>query len=140
MDATSPHPSADIWHDRERYVAQVEFVNARLLEWLDGLLASVDSPPVVILLGDHGTASTRTWDPEAPAFVRERLSTLSAYLLPCPGDRPYPTISPVNAFRLVLRACFGEELELLPERHFFSGYGRPLDPIEVTDRVRGGVR
>ena len=46
--------------------------------------------------------------------------------------RLYPEITPVNTFRLLFRELFDAELELLPDRTYFSSYRDPLDFEDVT--------
>jgi hypothetical protein len=58
--------------------------------------------------------------------LHERLGILNAYLLP--GIDPaliYPTITPVNSFRLVVNQYFGADLPLLPDRSFYSTWDQP---------------
>jgi hypothetical protein len=70
--------------------------------------------------------------------MRDRFSILNAYYL---GGREssllYPSISPVNTFRVVLNEFFGMDLELLPDRSYFSLWLTPFDFEEVTNEVKG---
>ena len=66
---------------------------------LRGILDELDYPPVIIIQGDHGAAITSD---------RGRMSILNAYYLPEDWHRAlYPTITPVNSFRVVFNAFFG---------------------------------
>jgi hypothetical protein len=58
---------------------------------------------------------------------------LNAYCVPetC-RRRLYPEITPVNSFRLLFDGLFGDHLEPLPERQFFSWYDRPYGLQDVT--------
>ena len=50
--------------------------------------------------------------------IRERHAILNAYYLPGDGSKKlYPSISPVNTFRVVFSHYFGADLDLLPDRH-----------------------
>ena len=65
------------------------------------------------------------------------MSILNAYYFP--GRRYealYDRISPVNSFRVVLNTFFAANLELLPDRSFFSTWAEPYHFIDVTDDVR----
>lgn len=65
---------------------------------------------------------------------------LNVYLVPEQiRKRLYGSISPVNSFRLVLSECFGAQLPLLPDRHFFCTYATRGEVREVTDCLPGGV-
>ena len=69
--------------------------------------------------------------------LNERMSILNAYYFP--GQKYgalYPGISPVNSFRVVLNTYFGADLELLPDRSYFSTWPEPYKFIDVTDVVR----
>jgi hypothetical protein len=47
----------------------------------------------------------------------------------------YPTMTPVNEFRMIFNLYFGSNLPLLPDR----SYPQQLEPfalIEVTDRLK----
>ena len=72
----------------ERYRAQLPYLNERILEAIDGILASPESAtPVIVLFADHGSASVVDWnvtDPaEAdPARLLERTGILFAALTP----------------------------------------------------------
>ena len=62
--------------------------------------------------GDHGPNGFL--DPQ-PAHIRYPI--LNAYYLPDDGSsKLYPSISPVNTFRLILSNYLGADLELLPDR------------------------
>ena len=98
------------------YVDQVEFINKEILNVIDTLIQSSDTPPVVIVQGDHGPLPDLT---ESPA---ERLPILNAYYLPgVPMDKLlYPSISPVNSFRVVLNSYFEKNLPLLEDLSYFG--------------------
>jgi hypothetical protein len=59
---------------------------------------------------------------------------LNAYYFPDQDySQLYPSISPINSFRVVLDKYFGGNYELLPDRHYYSPWGYPFDFTEVTD-------
>jgi hypothetical protein len=47
------------------------------------------------------------------------MAILNAYSVPGGAPALYPSISPVNSFRVILNARFGESLPLLPDRSYF---------------------
>ncbi len=105
------NPSLD--ETPEGYRAQIVYLNQRVLDAVDAILARSEIPPVIVIQGDHGASETF-------ADAR-RLNILNAYHLP--GDasaRLYPSITPVNTFRLILDSYFDEGLELLPDVSYFS--------------------
>jgi hypothetical protein len=98
------------------YVDQVRFVNREILKVIDTLIQDSDVPPVIIVQGDHGPLPDLTEDP------LQRLPILNAYYLPGISMETslYPSISPVNSFRVVLNSYFGQHLPLLEDRSYFG--------------------
>jgi len=101
---------------RVAYIDQVKFINKEILDVIDVLLADSDQPPVIIVQGDHGPP------PELSLTDAEKMPILNAYYLP---GKPmdillYPSISPVNTFRVVLNSYFGESLPLLEDKSYYA--------------------
>ncbi len=124
---------------REGYVAQTRFINREILATVDGVLAASGSAPVIVLQGDHGPGLGFFHEDLERSDVLERGSILNAFLLAGEEARNalYPTISPVNGFRLVLGSTLGEDLPLLPDRSFYNRESRPLEFVEITERLAG---
>lgn len=130
----SPHypfvlgPDGEAIDDREDtdargYGDQVRYLNKRLIPILASIIDESPVPPIILIQGDHGTGG-----PERKTKI------LSAYLLPETGRRMlYPSISPVNSFRVVLNSVFGAELDLLPDRALFSYAKTIYEFIEIKD-------
>ena len=73
--------------------------------------------------------------PHGPALVGETF--VHASHLPDGGDvLLYPTITPVNTFRIVLKHYFNADLPLLEDKSFYSTYDRPFRFFDVTNRIR----
>ncbi len=116
----NPTDPADFWNDQrlypgrlyqKGYVDQAQFLNKKLLQAIDTILAESDVPPVIILQGDHGP-----WlQPKD-----KRMWILAALHLPGHNDKLYPTITPVNFFRLVFNSYFGGKYEILEDVSYFS--------------------
>ena len=103
------------------YTNEIEYVNQRILEVLRQIINDSKNPPVIILQGDHGLA----------ADVRN--ANLMAYYLPNGGeDGLYPTITPVNSFRLVFNKYFGAGYPLLPDVARSASYQTPYE-FEIVD-------
>ena len=98
------------------YVGQVQFINREILQVVDALIENSDVPPVIIIQGDHGPL------PDLAEDSAERLPILNAYYLPGvqAEDILYPSISPVNSFRVVLNSYFGQDLPLLEDKSYFA--------------------
>jgi hypothetical protein len=78
-----------------------------MLTIISEILANSTTPPIIIIQGDHGFGEG------------DNFPILNAYYLP--GIDPgvlYPTISPVNSFRLIFNEYFGSNLIQLPDQSF----------------------
>ncbi len=98
------------------YINQIIFINGQILQVVDALLSRSETPPVIIIQGDHGPPPDLTNSPKI------RLPILNAYYLPGlnTGQILYPSISPVNTFRVVLDHYFGMDLPLLEDKSYFA--------------------
>lgn len=101
--------------DDQAYLEQVMFADKRIIEVIKSILEKSSQPPIIILQGDHG-------------YVRsnDRNQILNAYYLP--GAEPeavYPSITPVNTFRLIFNEYFGQGYALLEDRVYFSPKDTP---------------
>jgi hypothetical protein len=99
---------------RTRYRAQLPYLNARVLEAIDGILEASDEPPAIVLFADHGSASGVDWNVTQPADadparLLERTGTLFAALTPDRQDVFPDDISPVDIFRLLFDAYLGTD-------------------------------
>jgi len=114
---TDPAPFLD---ENRRYTAvsyilgyfnQAEYISSQLETALSTLLRESSTPPVIILQGDHAP-----WMQTGAG----KFKILNAYYLPGHNNLLYPTISPVNTFRLVLDAYMGADYPLLGDKSFYS--------------------
>ena len=114
------YPEAlDVATYKRGYADEVAYLNQRVLAILDQILAESPTPPIIIIQGDHG---------HDLASPDDRMNILNAYYLPGGGEGLlYPTITPVNSFRVVFDRYFGGNLDLLKDRSFFSYYQKPFD-------------
>jgi hypothetical protein len=123
------------------YLGQLEFVNKKAEVLVDRILSEAETPPIIILQGDHGTSHFRKeWDPGDPSVrpIRERCGILNAYHLPRNGKEfLYDSITPVNTFRLIFNIYFDAGYDLLQDRTYFSTFVRPYDFLDVTDALVG---
>jgi hypothetical protein len=107
--------STDLYRD------QVIFINTKVLQMVDEILAKSEIDPIIIIQADH---SVRAWeDQHPPAEIHQQIlyPILLALYLPDGAEhaQPYLEISPVNIFRLILNRYFEMDLEMLMETQFF---------------------
>jgi hypothetical protein len=89
---------------------------------------------VIIIQGDHGPGGHLDWDSLENSCLWERTSILNAYyLLGSEASGLYPSISPVNSFRVVLNAYFGADMPLLPDRTYFTSHRMEGKAIDITE-------
>jgi sulfatase-like protein len=118
------------------YAGQVEFLDSQLLGVIDGILRNSETPPIIVIQGDHGPGSRLDTLSIDNSCLWERFSILNAYYLPGVAARDIPPdITPVNTFRLIYNHYFSTEIPLLPNRQYFSEGTSLYDFIDVTDRV-----
>jgi hypothetical protein len=125
-------------HSRKAYVAgyrqQMQYINTLVLEAVDAILANSKTPPIIIIQGDHGPGAYLHWSSLEKTFPAERFSILNAYYFPDQDySLLYPSISPINSFRVLLNKYFDGKFGLLPDRHYYSQWSFPFDFKEVTD-------
>jgi hypothetical protein len=119
------------WERTDLYVDQLGYVNDTMLQLIDHILERSTVEPIIIIQGDHGPASndrTGLMENAGDLLKFERSGILNAYYLPerC-RSALYPTITPVNSFRLVFKECFGADLDLLEDVTYWSSYTRAHD-------------
>jgi len=121
------------------YQEQLRYLNQLLVEAIDRILESSATTPIVVLQGDHGPGAYLRWDAVMDSNLEERSGILNAFLLPgAIGDVVYPTITPVNAFRLVLSQYFGADLPPLEDCTYFSSVTDRAQLVQVGDCLPPG--
>jgi hypothetical protein len=112
------------------YGGQIVYLNSKVLEVVDQILATSDQPPVIIIQGDHGA----TIDYQGKGIDKTlRLGILNAYYLPgVHQDLIYPTITPVNTFRLIFNVYFNGGYELLEDKSIL-GQQSPFIHLECEN-------
>jgi hypothetical protein len=96
----------------EGYVDQLKYINQRLKDVILEITASSKSEPIIILQGDHGV----------PRLTEnlENTAILNALKIPNAEEYFYPTVTPVNTFRIVFSTIFQIDLPLLQDSSMLS--------------------
>lgn len=101
------------------YRDQVNYINQLVMEAIDQILSKSDSPPIIILQGDHSSKVYSEINPPEEIDMKLHLPILNAYHLPDEDQGLiYPTITPVNTFRLLFNEYFGANFELLEDKNY----------------------
>lgn len=127
---------------RSQYREQVAHLNSKLVEMIDRIQSS-NRPSVIILQADHGPrlgmGFKRDGDAKCEWRYRESFSILNAISMPDDRDHEfYPSITPVNTFRLVFNELFGTRLPTVPDdsfaakRYTFTNVTKEAMPLEPT--------
>ncbi len=98
-----------------RYVGQVAYLNSRVLDTVDRILAASAKPPVIILLSDHGSGSGLNWQDLAHSDLDERSANLLATYTPGHPNVFPDNITLVNLFGTFFRAYFGIDVPRQPD-------------------------
>src|SRR5690606_13370083 len=111
-----------LWEEKDLYIGQLEYMNRRITEAVDRILAESKTPPIIIIQSDHGPNLQRGLSKKAQKSVR--FKNFAAYYLPnAPKGFMTDVKSPVNQFRYIFNHYFQAGLEILPDRHYYSEYG-----------------
>lgn len=125
----------------ERYrlqlVEQVKYFNRQINDIIDEILAKSETEPIIIIQGDHGPGSEFDQENLDNTNLKERMAILNAYYVPETIKKDlYPSISPINSFRLIFNKLFNTDYPLLEDRHYFAtkhGFGKE---VEVTAELK----
>ena len=109
---------------REGYRNQLAFLNMRIPQVLKTILETSARPPVIIVQGDHGPRSVE---------IDKQVDILNAYYFPGPPPELYPSLTPVNNFRIIFNTYFGASLPYLPDRTYVSDFEKPYDFREIPN-------
>ncbi len=132
-------------YDAEAYKEQVSFVNKKIRELVDYIQKVSSRPPIIIIQSDEGPWPKRypqiyrdfNWREATDEELDEKSGILSAYYLPEIGPGVlYPSISPVNTFRVIFNQYFDATFEMLPDVTYgYRDEYHPYDLFDITDRL-----
>ncbi len=104
------------------YRDNVQFIDQAILPVLKRIIENSSIPPIILLQGDHGP-SGKIVTPEM------RLAILNAYFVsPEAAGNLYPTITPVNSFRVIFNEYFDGSYSLLEDRSYYAYEPEEFDP------------
>ena len=95
---------------------------------IDKILSKSPNTPIIIIQGDHGF-----WFLSGEKGKKKSHTILNAYLLPGGGgEKLYPSITPVNSFRLLFYEYFGTRYKLIEPVAIINFIGKPAEKNEVN--------
>jgi hypothetical protein len=90
--------------NRQGYIYAVKYINTQIIPVLQAIIDKSQVPPIIVLQGDHGYR-------DSPS----QYAILNAYYLPNGYERLFPSITPVNTFRIIFDEYFGGNYPILPD-------------------------
>jgi hypothetical protein len=116
------------------YVNQLKYLEKKLMDATDAILANSETPPIIIIQSDEG------YEPEPPFYSEDVGNTIrahgfSAYYLPGNDKTTIPpNLAGVNTFRYVFDKYFSTNLGLLPVRTYLSDPEHPyrFDELQLS--------
>lgn len=114
--------------DAIMYRDQAIYITGKTHTLIEAILQRSDTTPIIILQADHGSGAAPGWMDLYSEGMAQRMAILNAYLLPpqCADDL-YPSITPVNSFRVVFNCVYGGNLLLLEDLVYHSYWPRNRD-------------
>ena len=115
--------SPGVWLPKSKFIGQLIYTNKWIEKIINKIISNSTEPPIIVLQGDHGPSTTPRGKKLSKLNLQEKMNILNAYYLPGINykEHLYPTISPVNTFRLIFNLYFGTNFKILPDISFFCG-------------------
>lgn len=124
------------------YIDQVICTNGKVEYLVDKILKESKYRPIIIIQADEGPypeplrLKVKHADELIGNQIKEKFGILNAYYFPDGKyEALYPSITPVNSFRIVLNTYFGASLDLLPDDSFLRERNS-LKFFKINDRFR----
>ena len=137
LEHTDPYTLMDVYQGQEmtigHYRDQVHYLNSLVMDTINQIIARSETPPIIILQGDHSSKVYREANPPEEVQGKLLLPILNAYHLPGIDDSVlYPSITPVNSFRVIFDYYFQAGLELLEDTSYVLDADR-RDFVDACD-------
>jgi hypothetical protein len=108
------------------YRSNVEFIDNRLPSVLQSVIGKSKIPPIIIVMGDHGPSTRKT------ITHQMRMENLAAYLVnDAARAELYPTITPINAIRVILNNQYGGNYSPLDDVSYYAYKPEQLPDAEI---------
>lgn len=129
----------------ENYLNQLQCTNQKLQIVINQILTQSKTTPIIIIQADEGPLPMKNpisgnldWKNADISSLKEKFPILSAYLLPnTRKSLLYPSITPVNSFRVIFNQYFNTNLPLLSDRNIiFENNKSYYKFIDVTDKLK----
>ncbi|MCR4305718.1 MAG: hypothetical protein NUV73_01380 [Candidatus Daviesbacteria bacterium] len=128
----------------ENYLNQLQCTNIKVKITIERVLENSPTKPIIIIQADEGPMPMKypvpfdlAWSKASDETIREKFPILNAYLLPDLKENPiYPTITPVNTFRVIFNNYFNAKYPLLEDKNYaFEDKESYYKFIDVTEKL-----
>jgi len=108
------------------YRSNAEFIDNRLPSILRTIIEKSKPTPIIVVMGDHGPSTRKT------ITKQMRMANLSAYLVnDAAKAQMYPSMTPVNAFRIILNAHYGGAYPRIEDVSYYAYKPSQLPDAEI---------
>ena len=131
---------------QENYIDQIQCANKKIEELVAMILKESKTSPIIILQADEGpfpmnsmVNSKQSWATATTQALEEKFPILNAYYFPEASKTAslYPSITPVNSFRVLFNSYFGTNYELLPDKNYIFQDGENYYKfLDVTEKLK----
>lgn len=113
--------------EKEIYLAQIKYANILIEDLVGEIFSNSEKAPVIVIQSDEGKYPIDNtqydhkydWFKAPPDDIEEKLSILNAIYVPGVDKSIfYPTITPVNTFRIIFNQIFNSKMEILKDDVF----------------------
>lgn len=133
-DDTFTHRAGPRDAELAKYAAQVSHIDDLALPLVDEILDAASTPPVVLVVSDHGSGAGLAWKDLAGSDLDERTAILFAAYTPGRSGVFPSDISLVNVFGLLFQAYFGRDYEPQPDTAYgWDEFPLGLVPISLPE-------
>ncbi len=101
------------WEPKSDYLAQLKYINKEVINFVEEIFKKSSNQPIIIIQSDHGPwiSSNSFYE-----IYEARSKILNSYYIPYNWkNKLYPTITPVNSFRVIFNELFNDSLEILKD-------------------------
>ncbi|NOH13518.1 MAG: hypothetical protein HND51_17910 [Chloroflexi bacterium] len=120
----------------EYYIYQIEYLNTTIISTIDRILEDSTKPVIIILQADHGDGNYLDPDNLTSVGVDTRSSILNAiYYSDQDYSDFYPSLTPVNTFRIIFNNWFGTSYPLLPDEVYANEHPSELSPNQKPNFI-----
>ena len=116
---------------RQAFRGHLTHLNELILETVDAILASEESPPVIVLFSDHGSGADFDFNDQGHSDVDERAANFFAALTPTYPDLFEEEVTPVNLFPKLFNAYLGTDFPLAADETFIVTSEGQLEAVEA---------